>query len=326
MHYYQFNIGDYAKATRHLSNTEDLAYRRLIDLYYDKEQPLIKDVSKLSRLINMRENHEEIKTVLEDFFTETEEGYQQSRIDSEIANYHAKADAARANGKKGGRPKKAKANPDETEGKAKKTKSVNLANPDETEGKAKKSESKANHKPITNNQEPLTSNQLEKPMSAKANPAFDLFKYWCDVMGKNLSTSKLTAKRDKAIKARLKEGYTVDQIKQAIDGCRNDPFSMGQNDRQKPFNDIELICRTGEKLESFMETIGNEKIINGQSTPGRKLSALERQQLRLQEKYGNEPGQPSGGLGMAEDGRDLRGTVGQGEWRGTVIDVEDSPE
>jgi len=269
MHYYQFNIGDYAKATRHLSNTEDLAYRRLIDLYYDKEQPLIKDVSKLSRLINMRENHEEIKTVLEDFFTETEEGYQQSRIDSEIANYHAKADAARANGKKGGRPRKAKvnpdetegkakktqsvnlANPDETEGKAKKTQSVNLANPDETEGKAKKSESKANHKPITNNQEPLTSNQLEKPMPAKANPAFDLFKYWCDVMGKNLSTSKLTAKRDKAIKARLKEGYTVEQIKQAIDGCRNDPFSMGQNDRQKPFNDIELICRTGEKLESF---------------------------------------------------------------------------
>ena len=72
-------------------------------------------------------------------------------------------------------------------------------------------------------------------------------------MGKNLSTSKLTPKRDKAIKARLKEGYTIEQIKAAIDGCRNDPFSMGHNDRQKPFNDIELICRNGEKLESFLE-------------------------------------------------------------------------
>lgn len=91
-------------------------------------------------------------------------------------------------------------------------------------------------------------------MSAKANLSFDLFKYWCDVMGKNLSTSKLTPKRDKAIKARLKEGYTFEQIKAAIDGCRNDPFSMGHNDRQKPFNDIELICRTGEKLESFIQT------------------------------------------------------------------------
>ena len=88
--------------------------------------------------------------------------------------------------------------------------------------------------------------------SAKANHSFDLFKYWCDVMGKSISTSKLTPKRDKAIKARLKEGYTVEQIKAAIDGCRNDPFSMGQNDRQKPFNDITLICRDGEKLEFFI--------------------------------------------------------------------------
>ena len=253
MHYYQFNIGDYAKATRHLSNLEDLAYRRLIELYYDTEEPLITDIKKLSRLINMRENEEEIRTVLDDFFVETESGYSQSRIENEIASYKAKAESARVNGKKGGRPRKAKANPTETEGKAKKTQSVNLENPTGTEGKAKKSESKANQEPRTINQEPETNNHL-KDQSAKANPSFDLFKYWCDVMGKNLSTSKLTPKRDKAIKARLKEGYTFEQIKAAIDGCRNDPFSMGHNDRQKPFNDIELICRTGEKLESFIQT------------------------------------------------------------------------
>ena len=240
MHYYQFNIGDYAKATRHLSNTEDLAYRRLIDLYYDKEQPLIKDVSKLSRLINMRENHEEIKTVLEDFFTETEEGYQQSRIDSEIANYHAKADAARANGKKGGRPRKAK------------------ANPDETEGKAKKSESKANHKPITNNQEPLTNNQLKKTSPAKAgNDVLEIFNYWKEVMKKNNSAS-LNKKRDTAIKGRLKEGYTVEQIKQAVLGCSMTPHNMGQNDNGKRYDDIELICRNGCNLERFAGNATNQ--------------------------------------------------------------------
>lgn len=104
-------------------------------------------------------------------------------------------------------------------------------------------------------------------MSAKANHSFDLFKYWCDVMGKSISTSKLTPKRDKAIKARLKEGYTTDQIKAAIDGCRKDPFSMGQNDRQKPFNDIELICRNGEKLESFLEGhVAKQGDINSIST------------------------------------------------------------
>lgn len=320
MHYYQFNIGDYAKDTRHLSNTEDLAYRRLIDLYYDTEQRLTKDIAKLSRLINMRENQDDVATVLEDFFKETEEGYEHSRIEHEIANYHAKADAARSNGKKGGRPKKPKSNPEETESEAKKTQSVNLANPEETESEAKKSESKANHKPLTINQEPVTSNQLENKASAKANPAFDLFRYWCEVMGKNLSVCKLTPKRDKAIKARLKEGYTPEQIKQAIDGCRSDPFSMGQNDRQKPFNDIELICRTGEKLESFLEPVANEKIINGKSTTGRKLSALERQQQRIEEKYG--PQQPSGGLGMAQDDRDLWDALDAGSRRGTTYDVD----
>ncbi len=258
MHYYQFNIGDYAKATRHLSNTEDLAYRRLIDLYYDKEQPLIKDVSKLSRLINMRENHEEIKTVLEDFFTETEEGYQQSRIDSEIANYHAKADAARANGKKGGRPRKAKANPDETEGKAKKTQSVNLANPDETEGKAKKSESKANHKPITTNQEPLTTNQLEKTSPAKAgNDVLEIFNYWKEVMKKG-GTTRLNKKREKLISDRLKEGYQVDEFKTAIFNCSMSPFHMGQNDNQTKYNDIELICRP-DKFEQFRDNVGQQQ-------------------------------------------------------------------
>jgi len=39
MHYFNFNIGDYASHTRHLSLMEDLAYRRLIDAYYLAEKP-----------------------------------------------------------------------------------------------------------------------------------------------------------------------------------------------------------------------------------------------------------------------------------------------
>jgi len=101
--------------------------------------------------------------------------------------------------------------------------------------------------------------------SNKSDIALEAFEYWLLVMNKSSSSTKLTDKRKKTINARLKDGYTINQIKQAIDGCKNDPFSMGDNDRRKPFNDIELICRTGEKLESFMQQL---------ATKGRQFSAF----------------------------------------------------
>ena len=160
MHYYQFNIGDYAAHTRHLSLLEDLAYRRLLDLYYSSEKALTKDTKKLARLISMPENINEIEQVLEDFFDESEDGFTQRRVAEEIVKYHQKADAARANGKKGGRPRKANSNPAESESKAKETQSVILANPAESESKAK-------HKPRNINQETLTNNQDKKTTSRK---------------------------------------------------------------------------------------------------------------------------------------------------------------
>ena len=150
MHYYQFNIGDYAKSTRHLTLLEDLAYRRLLDLYYDTESPLNPDIKKLSRLIGMSEYENEVSNVLDDFFDENEKlGFSKNRVSKEIEIYQAKADTARENGKKGGRPKKPSNNPEITQ-------PVNLANPEETGLKAK-------HKPRTKNQQPITIKQ-ETPL------------------------------------------------------------------------------------------------------------------------------------------------------------------
>ena len=117
---------------------QDLAYRRLLDMYYDTSKPLISDVKKLSRLLGMSEFQSDVEVILDDFFDLSELGYSQKRVDEELACYQQKADMARVNGKKGGRPPKADRNPEETQ-------SVNLANPEETELKAK-------HKPLTINQ------------------------------------------------------------------------------------------------------------------------------------------------------------------------------
>ena len=101
-----------------------------------------------------------------------------------------------------------------------------------------------------------------------------IFDYWLKVMNKNPKRAILNDKRKKAIKARLKEGYTIEGIMEAIDGCRLDPFSMGQNNRGKAYNDIELICRDGSKLEHFQEF--NVPIIQVNTNETRKLSHSER--------------------------------------------------
>ena len=105
MHYYQFHIGDYRAATAHLTNEEDLAYRRLLDMYYDTEQPIPGATEWVARRIRVAE--EVVANVLEDMFEAQQDGtWVHKRVMSEIARYHALEQRNRINGSKGGRPKK----------------------------------------------------------------------------------------------------------------------------------------------------------------------------------------------------------------------------
>jgi len=100
MHFYSFNIGDYISHTKHLSNMEDLAYRRLLDLYYLHERTLNEDVSIVARKINMRDNVPEVETVLEEFFVlEIGKGWTNPRADEEIEKYQSKIQSAIRAGK-----------------------------------------------------------------------------------------------------------------------------------------------------------------------------------------------------------------------------------
>lgn len=80
-----------------------------------------------------------------------------------------------------------------------------------------------------------------------------IFEYWIETFNKK-GTVKLTDKRKKNIHARLKEGYTLEDIKGAIWGCSMSEYHMGKNDSGTVYDDIELICRSGEKLEKFRDT------------------------------------------------------------------------
>ena len=146
MHYYKFNIADYRKDTAHLSLLEHGIYRQLVDSYYLDEKPI--ETQPVMRRLSIKTEEEKsaLKNVLGDFFDESECGkfYTHKRIEVELCKYQENAETAKANGSKGGRPKKPKI-----------TQPVNSANPKETG-------SKANHKPITTNHKPIT-NTNNKP-------------------------------------------------------------------------------------------------------------------------------------------------------------------
>lgn len=154
MHYYQFHIGDFRGATTHLSNDEELAYRRLLDWYYDTEKPIPLETQMVSR--RLRVATETVDSVLRDFFTETPDGWVNDRCEMEISRYRDKAEKNRENGKKGGRPK----------GKIETQKNPVGSQSDASRNPVE-SDTNPNQEPITNNQEPVFKNisdqQAESP-------------------------------------------------------------------------------------------------------------------------------------------------------------------
>ena len=95
MRHYPFHVGDYRSATTHLSDSEDLTYRRLLDFYYDTEQPIPTDLHVVAR--RLRVTQADLQTVLQDFFTETDGAWHHARCDAELEKYQS----FKESGKKG---------------------------------------------------------------------------------------------------------------------------------------------------------------------------------------------------------------------------------
>jgi uncharacterized protein YdaU (DUF1376 family) len=224
MHYFQFNIGDYASHTRHLSLLEDLAYRRMLDSYYLREEPLPESAAEVARLIGMREHIAEIEQVLSDFFELTADGWRHARADREIAGYARFLDKQRENGKRGGRPRN---NPDETQWKP-------TANPTLTQTEPKKSLT-TNHKPLTTNQEPITPQSPPRGVVKPDDVSDDVWRDFKKHRAKHggITDRVIAGFRREAAKA----GWTLEQ---AMDECMTQgwrgfkaEYVKGKNDEQR---------------------------------------------------------------------------------------------
>ena len=198
MHYYQFNIGDYASHTSRLKPIEDLAYRRMLDLYYLNEQPLNLCLSDVAREIGLTDYLDEVTYVLNKFFIQTEFGFAQKRIDLEIKKYKSNHKSKIKAGKASAKARQVKA----SSGESTVEQVLNTS--------ATNDELNINHKPLTINQlkdMPDLGNQafliieekeVKQDYIEERNLAFeDFWKQWSDnkkMVGKINTAPKSTVK------------------------------------------------------------------------------------------------------------------------------------
>ena len=118
--------------------------------------------------------------------------------------------------------------------------------------------------------------QRDTSANADAGEVIDLFEFWSDQLKKR--NPKLSEKRKRKVRDRLREGFTPDEIRAAIIGVTLSDHHMGRNGSPRKYDDLELICRDPEHVETFRD-LYLEKHTKGKT----QESAGERMNRRRQE-------------------------------------------
>jgi uncharacterized protein YdaU (DUF1376 family) len=191
MNYYQHHIGDFNSATMCLTRVERALYRDLIELYYDKEKPLISDLRLLKKLMRVvtKEEEEALNMVLELYFRLEEDGYHNDRCDAELEKYHSKSEAKVRAGKASA---------------AKRNKRL-------TGVEQPLNKRSTNQEPITNNQDNPSCTISPKAANGYT-PEFEAA--WTDYPKREGGNPKKSAFCK--WKARLKAGATVEELHQGV--------------------------------------------------------------------------------------------------------------
>jgi uncharacterized protein YdaU (DUF1376 family) len=233
MHYYQFNIGDYKSHTEHLSEMEDLCYRRLLDWYYLHEIPIPLDINETARQIRMRSHTDCIAIVLHEYFEQSEDGWIHHRANAEILKAGDKSQKA---------SESAKAR-------------WNKANKQDTDAMRTHSESNATH-----NTEHITQDTVKEKATIVATPHGVSSSVWNDfvkhrkTLKAQISMTAISRIEQEAAKA----GWTLEQaltecVAQGWRGFKADWVTGKQTATQKAAANMNLLTRgmSGPKPAPF---------------------------------------------------------------------------
>lgn len=170
MHRYPHHIGDFDRATRHLTRIERSIYRDLLDVYYDTEKPLTLDMPMLCRKVLAKTNEEvtAVEQTLNEFFTKTPTGWYHDRCEAVIDEYRSST-SQKALAGKASAAKRA-------------LKRQQAINGIPTAVQTPLNGTPTNQEPITVNHKPLTKETTPQAAVAKA-PKFDFAKHLIDDYG-----------------------------------------------------------------------------------------------------------------------------------------------
>lgn len=78
---------------------------------------------------------------------------------------------------------------------------------------------------------------------------------WVEATGRNAAKVRMNGKRLAAVKARLREGYTEEDLIAAVRGIAGSPWHMGDNPDGKRYDDMLVAIRDGERVEKFRDLL-----------------------------------------------------------------------
>ncbi len=86
----------------------------------------------------------------------------------------------------------------------------------------------------------------------------EVFEHWQRVFGKQ--RSRLGEERQKKIRARIREGHSVEELKWAVDGCHGDAWWQGENSRGYRCEDVADILRNEKRVDRFLELRDEQRV------------------------------------------------------------------
>ena len=87
---------------------------------------------------------------------------------------------------------------------------------------------------------------------APVSPVADrVFAAWLVATDRDPARTRLTAQRRKKIDARLREGYSEDELTAAVRGIARSAFHTGDNDAKTRYDDLTVALRDGGQVERF---------------------------------------------------------------------------